>query len=127
MILDLKPKYSFDMSVRLQEIINNQFLPTETHTQEYHVDTFSVSSSGENKNKHITEQWHEKLSKGNSQHGVVPFLKELNISVLLQNNSQQGQEIFKECILLCISTIYELYFPVKHNDIPINSLTFHCA
>jgi hypothetical protein len=36
-------------------------------------------------------------------------------------------EIFKECILLYISTIYELYFPVKHNNIPINSLTFHCT
>jgi hypothetical protein len=74
-------------------------LSTETHTRVsshcYHVDTFSVSSDGENKNKHITEQWHEKLSKGNSQAGVVPFLKELNISDLLQNNSQQGQESFK--------------------------------
>jgi hypothetical protein len=29
--------------------------------------------------------------------------------------------IFKECTLLCISTIYEIYFPVKYNNIPINS------
>jgi hypothetical protein len=27
---------------------------------------------------------------------------------------------------MIVLIIYELYFPVKHNNIPINSLTFHC-
>jgi hypothetical protein len=28
----------------------------------------------------------------------------------------------------CVLVLYiELYFPVKHNNIPINSLTYHCA
>jgi hypothetical protein len=34
---------------------------------------------------------------------------------------------FKECILFYISTTYEFYFPAKHNNIPVNSFTFHCA
>jgi hypothetical protein len=33
----------------------------------------------------------------------------------------KAKNVFKECILLCISTIYEFYFPVKHNNIPIKS------
>jgi hypothetical protein len=56
-------------------------------------DAFSVNSVGANKNKHITEYWHEKLSEENLQDSAVPCLKTLNKSVLLQNNSQLSQGI----------------------------------
>jgi hypothetical protein len=35
--------------------------------------------------------------------------------------------IFRECILLCIGTIYWILFIVKHNNAPIHSLTYQCA
>jgi hypothetical protein len=33
--------------------------------------------------------------------------------------------IFRECILFCIRSVYWALFSVKHNNIPINSLTYH--
>jgi hypothetical protein len=51
------------------------------------------------------------------------------ISLLISLHLQFYTLIFKECILLCNSTVYlyEFRFSVKHNNIQISSLTFLSA